>query len=264
MFLFRILFILLFIYGIFVLLLFCLQRRLMYEPDISNTSTHLTHDVDSVIVESNGISLNGWYFLQDKNYKTLLFFHGNAGSLDKRIPKLNQLSRFALNYLIVAYRGFHGNDGTPTEKGLYQDAAACKEWLNTEKNIPDCNIILYGESLGCAIALELATQYKFAGVILEAPFTSMSDMIYKRYPFLPPNFSVHDKYDNREKIKQLDSPLLILHGNNDTVVPVSMGKELLETATTPEKKGYFTKDEHTIQIDKQVQQVMKKFFQEIN
>ena len=253
---FRILFLLICIYVVFVLLLYLFQRSFIYETnDTDNVNVDLTHSVEFISVNSNGILLNGWYFEKNPTFKTLLFFHGNSGNLEKRISKLNDLSRLNLNYLIVAYRGFSGNRGSPTEKGLYEDATSCKEWLNDVKGVPDDHIILYGESLGSAIALELATHYKFAGILLEGPFTSMTELVYYRYPFLPTDLILTEKFDNKQKVKQIDCPLLILHGKNDTTVPLSMGKNLLESARTPIKKIHVTNDRHTVDIDKNVHHV---------
>ena len=115
--------------------------------------------------------------------------------------------------------------------------------------------------MGSAIALELATHYKFAGILLEGPFTSMTELVYHRYPFLPTDLILTEKFDNKQKVKQIDCPLLILHGKNDTTVPVSMGKNLLENAGTPIKKIHVTKDRHTVDIDKNVHHVIKNFFE---
>lgn len=257
----RILLLLVCIYIIFVLLLYRFQRNLIYGThDSENVNVNLTHSVESVSVNSNGILLNGWYFEKNPTFRTFLFFHGNSGNLEKRISKLNDLNTLNINYLIVAYRGFSGNRGSPTEKGLYEDAKACKEWLNKVKRIPDDEIILYGESLGSAIALELATHYKFAGVILEGPFTSMTELVYHRYPFLPADLILTEKFDNKQKVKQIDSPLLILHGKNDTTVPVSMGKELFENTKSTIKKIYVTNDKHNVHMDRNVHHVVKNFF----
>ena len=113
--------------------------------------------------------------------KPCFFFHGNAGKLDNRIYKLNEFADLDLNYLIFAYRGFSGNKGKPTEIGLYKDAIKAKEWLN-QNNIEDKDIVLYGESLGTAVAIETASNNLFAGIILESPFTSMEILAQKILP----------------------------------------------------------------------------------
>ena len=145
---------------------------------------------------------------KNPKYKTLLFFHGNAGKIDNRIYKLNELSKLDLNYLIFAYRGFSGNDGKPSEKGLYKDARAVKYWLNLN-NIKDSEIILYGESLGTAVAVDLAKEFNFSGIILESPFTSMVKLAKKYYPYLPVKLVLKDKYETIRKLDQINSPILI-------------------------------------------------------
>ena len=176
------------VYFIILTVIYFAQRSLMYHPSGNNylDEIKLNHKVEKIIIPSDN-ELNSWYFEKDKSFKTLLFFHGNAGSLENRIYKLNAFSKLKLNYLIVAYRGFSGNKGNPTEEGLYKDARAAKYWLNLN-NINDQNIILYGESLGTAIAIDLSKDYKFAGVVLESPFTSMIDLAQRYYPFFPVRF----------------------------------------------------------------------------
>ena len=110
----------------------------------------------------------------------MLFFHGNAGRLDNRIYKLNEISNLDLNYLIVAYRGFSGNAGKPSEFGLYKDANESKKWLN-QNGVRDEDIILYGESLGTAIAIDMGQNFRLSGIILESPFTSMTKLAKKYY-----------------------------------------------------------------------------------
>ena len=153
------------IYIIICIFIYFYQRNLLYHPGENNYLDEgpLNHKIEKIYINSES-SLVGWHFQKNQNYKTILFFHGNAGKLDNRIYKLNEFSKMNVNYLIFAYRGFSGNDGNPSEIGLYDDALAAKKWLNSKK-IEDKNIILYGESLGTAIALNLAKDYSFSGVI---------------------------------------------------------------------------------------------------
>ena len=143
------------IYVVICLVIFLSQRKLLYHPNENNylDENKLTHKIEKVFVKSDN-QLIGWYHFKDRKYKTLLFFHGNAGNLQNRIYKLNEIAELELNYLIIAYRGFSGNEGKPTEEGLYNDSMAAKRWLNSN-NIDDSNIILYGESLGTAVAVDL-------------------------------------------------------------------------------------------------------------
>ena len=182
------------IYIIICIFIYFYQRNLLYHPGENNYLDEgpLNHKIEKIYINSES-SLVGWHFQKNQNYKTILFFHGNAGKLDNRIYKLNEFSKMNVNYLIFAYRGFSGNDGNPSEIGLYDDALAAKKWLNSKK-IEDKNIILYGESLGTAIALNLAKDYSFSGVILESPFTSMEILAKSYYPYLPVKYLLKDKY----------------------------------------------------------------------
>ena len=177
--------ILLFLYIFVIIFLFFYQRKLLYHPSENNylDETSLNHNIEKKFIQSEN-KLVSWYFERNSDYKTILFFHGNAGKLDNRIYKLNELSKLEINYLIIAYRGFSGNEGKPTESGLYEDAKSAKIWLNNN-GVKDKDIILYGESLGTAVAVDLASKHKFAGIILESPFTSMTRLAQKYYPIFP-------------------------------------------------------------------------------
>ena len=109
--------------------------------------------------------------------------HGNAGSLNNRIHKINHFKDMNVNFLLLSWRGFSGNKGKPTEEGLYEDARSALRWLKS-KGIDEKNLIIYGESLGTGVAVEIAQYKKFAGIILESPFTSMIDAGKDKYPFL--------------------------------------------------------------------------------
>ena len=196
----KLLFLIPLIYIIICLFIYFYQRNLLYHPGENNYLDEgpLTHKIQKISVNSKN-DLVGWYFFKNKNFKTILFFHGNAGKLDNRIYKLNEFEKMDVNYLIFAYRGFSGNKGKPSESGLYEDALAAKKWLNS-KEIEDKNIILYGESLGTAIAINLAKDNSFSGVILESPFTSMETLAKKYYPYLPVSILLKDKFNSIDKL----------------------------------------------------------------
>ena len=194
--------ILLFLYIFVIIFLFFYQRKLLYHPSENNylDETSLNHNIEKKFIQSEN-KLVSWYFEKNSDYKTILFFHGNAGKLDNRVYKLNELSKLEINYLIIAYRGFSGNEGKPTESGLYEDAKSAKIWLNNN-GVKDKDIILYGESLGTAVAVDLASKHKFAGIILESPFTSMTRLAQKYYPIFPVKIILKDKFDSINKIQK--------------------------------------------------------------
>ena len=212
---------------------------------------------------SDNFVLKGWFHLKNSNKKTILFLHGNAGNLDNRIDKLNSLGSMDINFLIISWRGYSGNPGNPSEAGLYKDVLGGIKWLN-EKGISNDQIILYGESLGTAIATEIGQNDNFAGIILEAPFTSMVDMGQKIYPIFPVKFLLKDKYESKNKIKNIKSPILIMHGEADKIVPFRMGKKMFELANEP-KFSYFSKyDDHMMEFNKDLINSINLFIKSLN
>ena len=168
-----------------------------------------------------------------------------------------------INFLIIAWRGFSGNQGKPTEEGLYEDARSAVRWLKS-RGIEEKNIILYGESLGTGVAVEIAQNKKFAGIILESPFTSMIDAGKSKYPFLPVRFLLKDKYESSKKIKNIKIPILIMHGKVDTIVPFHMGKKIYEMANEP-KRSYFSEyDDHMMNYDKNLLNALKDYINSLN
>ncbi len=232
----------LFLVYFFVLIyLYFFQRNLMYHPNENNyVNDKLTVQVEKVRINTDsGINLLAWFHEKDlKKLKTLLFFHGNAGSLENRIHKLNHFGDMDINFLIIAWRGFSGNKGKPSEKGLYEDGESAIQWL-FKKGLNEEDIIIYGESLGTGVATHLAQNKNFAGVVLETPFTSMVDAAKTFYPYIPVNLLLKDKFNNKDKIKNIHSPILIMHGEADQIVPFSMGKKIFEISNKP-KYSYFT------------------------
>ena len=256
--------VLIIIYLLIVLLITFYQRKLLYHPGENNylDQNTLNHEVKKVYISSDE-KLIGWYFEKNKNFKTLLFFHGNAGKIDNRIYKLNEFSKMNINYLIFGYRGFSGNSGKPHEEGLYKDSKAAKLWLN-KKNILDEKIILYGESLGTAIAIDLAAKNKFAGIILESPFTSMTELAKKYYPYLPVNLILRDKFDSIKKLKLIEAPILIMHGKKDKIVPFDMGLEIYENSNDPKFNYFRDNDDHMMDFDEDLINSLKNFIKFIN
>ena len=247
------------IYLIVVLVIFLSQRKLMYHPNENNylEENQLNHKIEKVYINSD-FKLLGWHHVKNKKFKTLLFFHGNAGNLQNRIYKLNDISKLDLNYLIIAYRGFSGNKGKPNEIGLYKDSEAAKKWLNNI-GVSDKDIILYGESLGTAVAVDLASKHNFAGIILESPFTSMVKLSKIYYPYLPVKILLKDKYESIKKIDKINFPKMVMHGDKDKIVPFSMGKEMFKKFSEP-KLSYFRKgDDHMMEFDEELLEKIKNF-----
>jgi len=253
------------IYLTITFVLYYSQRSLLYHPSENNYSgDKLIVPIDKVkILTDDNIELVAWHHKKNDNYKTILFLHGNAGSLENRIHKINHFNDMDVNFLIVAWRGFSGNKGKPTENGLYIDAKSAVKWLKN-KGVNEEEIIIYGESLGTGVGTEIAQNKNFAGIILESPFTSMVDAGADKYPIFPIRLLLKDKYESYKKIKNIKSPILIMHGEVDKIVPFWMGKKMYELANEP-KYSYFPKyDDHMMEYNENLLNVLKDFIQSLN
>tara|TARA_B100000686_G_scaffold40619_1_gene41906 strand:+ start:703 stop:1515 length:813 start_codon:yes stop_codon:yes gene_type:complete len=256
-------------YVLLVVVVFFFQRNLLYHPSVDNyikdEEVNEPLEIEKVkITTKDKIDLIGWFYNKNiENSKTILFLHGNAGSLQNRTYKLNHFKNLNLNFLIVAWRGFNGNSGKPNEIGLYEDAKSAVRWL-VSKGIEEKNIILYGESLGTGVAVEIAQNKNYAGVILESPFTSMINMGKKYYPFFPVSLLLKDKFESYKKIENIFIPILIMHGTVDKIVPYDMGKKMYQLANEP--KFFYSQEygDHMIEYDEKLLIAIKKFITSLN
>ena len=254
------------IYFFILIYTYIFQRNLLYHPSENNYSgDQILVNVEKIKIETkDNIKLVSWF--HEKNlskYKTILFLHGNAGSLENRIHKINHFKDMDVNFLIIAWRGFSGNEGKPTEKGLYEDARSAIRWLKS-KGVSENNIIIYGESLGTGVTTEIAQNKNFGGIILESPFTSMIDAGKDKYPYLPVKLLLKDKYESNKKIQNIKSPILIMHGKVDKIVPFHMGKKMYELANNP-KYYYFSEyDDHMMEYNEKLLMALKAFIGSLN
>jgi len=192
--------------------------------------------IDVNLTASDGVKINGWFIPSlATNAPTILFFHGNAGNIADRGDKLAIFRHLHANVFIIDYRGYGRSEGTPNEAGTYRDAQAAYDYLTKTLNLEPRTILLYGESLGAAIAVELATKNSVAGVVIEEPFTSVGDVGHKMFSFLPVRWLVRNKYDNLSKISQINAPLLIFHSRQDDLFPYEFSERLFAAARDPKR-----------------------------
>ncbi len=234
-------------YGAILVLMFTFQRSIIYFPDTATPSPGESGlpDIKPVTLKTaDGLSLGAWYQPAEGEKPTVVIFHGNAGHFGDRAFKARPWLAGGYGVLLFSYRGYGGNPGSPSEQGLYRDGRAALDFLAGE-NVPPERTVLYGESLGSAVAVELAAGAAFAGVILESPFTSMLDVARVHYAlFVPAKWLVRDKFDSLAKIDRLRSPLLVLHGERDRVVPQAHGQALLAAAPSPKRGRWFAGGGH--------------------
>jgi fermentation-respiration switch protein FrsA (DUF1100 family) len=252
-------------YFVIILFVYFNQRKLLYHPSENNyLNDKINFSYKEIYIQTDeNIQLKSWLIKKDlKKFKTILLFHGNAGNLFNRVYKLNELNKLDLNILLISWRGFSGNKGKPTEKNLYHDAGEVVKWLNS-LGVINKNIILYGESLGTGVATELGTRNIFGGIILESPFTSISKAAKIYYPYLPINLVLKDRYDSIEKIQSITTPILIMHGKKDNIVPQKMGLELFEKANEPKFNYFPENDDHMMEYNDELLKNIELFINKI-
>lgn len=182
---------------------------------------------------ADGVALHGWYLPAPGAQKTLLFFHGNAGNISHRGESLAIFHRLGLNVLIVDYRGYGKSEGSPSEEGLHADAQAAWRFLREEKGVEEKDIVIFGRSLGGAVAARLAAEVKPAALILESSFSSARDVAGEVFPLLSKLLILRFGFNTAERIKAVKSPLLVLHSPDDEIIPYTLGERIYRAANEP-------------------------------
>lgn len=184
---------------------------------------------------ADGLRLHGWYIPAGAAAPVLLWCHGNAGNISHRVENIALLHQVGLGVWIFDYRGYGLSQGRPSEAGVYLDAQAAYQCLCQSFGIPAASVIIFGRSLGCAVAAELATRVSARALILESAFTNLGDMARYHYAWLPGKSLWAQKFDLTQKLPRLTLPKLFIHGEQDTIVPYWMGKQLYELALPPKE-----------------------------
>jgi fermentation-respiration switch protein FrsA (DUF1100 family) len=216
-----------------------IDRLFIFFPERELVATPRDHGLDYEDVEfsaSDGVSLHGWY-VPGRGETTLVWFHGNAGNISHRVDNLQELHhRLGVNVFIFDYRGYGRSEGRATEEGAYLDARAAVEYVASRGDVDPERLVLFGRSLGCAMAVEAALPSNPYAVILESPFTSARAMARHVYRFLPGiGLFVPSKFDCTAKIAGVTAPVMVLHGDRDELVPYRMGRELFDAARPPKR-----------------------------
>lgn len=216
-------------------LLWSQQRVLLYHPDPTRVSPAAAglKTVREVVLETpDGIKLISWYGRARPGQPTLLYFHGNASNLAGRAGRVGEYLAKGRGMMMMSYRGYGGSEGRATEANNFNDARLAYDWLRGE-GVAAEDIVVYGESLGSGVAVHLATQVPVGGIILDAPFTSITDVGKRIYPYLPVRTFLFDRYDSLSRIGSISAPLLIVHGDRDDLIPIEMGRKLYHAAPQP-------------------------------
>ncbi|WP_347331426.1 alpha/beta hydrolase [Marinimicrobium locisalis] len=182
---------------------------------------------------ADGERLHAWFLPARDERGVLLFFHGNAGNISHRLESLRIFHKLGLEVLILDYRGYGRSSGRPSEEGLYRDAEAAYDYLTREQGVSPERLVVFGRSLGAAVAANLASEHPVGGVILESGFISVPELGAELYPFLPVRLLARYRYDTREALQKVNAPVLVVHSRDDDIIPFSHGRALFEAAPEP-------------------------------
>ncbi|MCW9035533.1 MAG: alpha/beta hydrolase [Rhodospirillales bacterium] len=214
------------------------QRSLIYYPD-NNLGTPAQYGMPEMQVLGKS-----WYApAQDETLPVIVFFHGNAGHIGHRGFKARMFLDQGYGVLLVGYRGYGGNSGSPSEKGLYEDARTALSDLSS-KSIAKEQVVLYGESIGTGIAVQMALEGHGRALVLEAPYSSLEDIASQYYPIFPVSWLLKDRFDSIDKVDKISIPKLIVHGKKDEVIPQELGRRLFEKSAKPKQWNSFAKAGH--------------------
>lgn len=219
-------------------LLFLGQERLIYFPTRTWLATPAQAGLpyEEIWLESaDKVKLSGWFVPAESARGVILFFHGNGGNISHRLDSLELFHRLGWSTFIIDYRGYGQSEGQPGEQGTYLDAEAAWRFLVEEKQVTPAQIILFGESLGGAVASRLAQTHSPQALILLSTFTSIPDMGAQTYPFLPVRLLARVHYNTLARLPEITCPVLIIHSPDDEVVPYSHGQKLFEAANAPKE-----------------------------
>ena len=215
-----------------------IERNSLFFPEkaLAGTPANWGLDFEDVyFTAADGVELHGW-FVPGQGEVTWLWFHGNAGNISHRLENLSLLRDYlGVSVFLFDYRGYGRSEGHASEEGTYRDAAAALAYLESPQDVDPGKIVLFGRSLGCAVAVDLASRHQPYALILESPFTSISDMAKRAVPLFPVGALLRTKYDSLSKIDGISAPLLILHGDQDEVVPIESGLRLYQAANEPKE-----------------------------
>lgn len=225
--------------GAILFLFWLTQRRMMYFPsgDVPAPAQVGLQRTEAVsFATEDGLTLGGWFVrAAGTAVGTVIVFNGNAGNRAYRAELGARLSADGLSVLLFDYRGYGGNPGSPTEDGLALDARAARRYVLSRDDVDPRRLAYFGESLGSGVAVRLAVEHPPYAVILRSPFTSFVDVGRFHYPFLPVGWLLSDRYSSLDRIARIASPLLVIAGSNDTIIPVFLSRRLFEAAPEPKR-----------------------------
>jgi uncharacterized protein len=227
------------LYAVLVTFMWLRQESMLFLPHIPSREHMATPDEAGLRYEAlriptaDGEELDAWFIPAREERAVLLFFHGNAGNISHRLDSLRMFHGLGLSVLIVDYRGYGQSTGRPSEQGTYEDARTAWRHLVEERGVPAERIVLFGRSLGGAVATWLATQHRPAGLIVESTFRSVPDLAAELYWFLPVRQLARLEFPAEELMREVEAPVLVVHSREDEIIPFHHGEALHAAAARP-------------------------------
>jgi len=225
-------------YSLLVVVVYFMQGRMLYLAEVpGRTLTMTPTDVgmdfqDVSIATTDGVTLHGW-FIAGRSSQVLLFFHGNAGNISHRLDSIRQFQDLGLSVLIIDYRGYGQSEGRTTERGIYRDADAAWRYLIEGRGIAASDIVIFGRSLGGSAASWLAARHQPLALIVESSFTSVPDVAQELYPWLPVRWLTTLSHATGDYVRDVRSPILIIHSREDDIIPFHHGEDIFAAANEP-------------------------------
>lgn len=229
------------LYASLAALMFLFQDRLLFLPSMPSRTVAQTPAAAGLSFESvllrtdDGETLAGWWIPAPDARRTLIHFHGNAGNIGDRVELLRVFNALPLNVLMFDYRGYGDSTGTPSEEGTYRDARTVWRYLTEQRGLKPADIVLHGQSLGGAVAAELAEAVQPGALILESTFTSVPELAAGLYPWLPVRWLARIRYDTRARLSAIRCPVLVIHSRDDEIIPYAHGERLHAAAAQPKR-----------------------------
>lgn len=225
------------VYCILAGLLFVMQRKILYVPAEGPLPTPAAVGLGAMtpvtVKTEDGLELAAWHAApREEGGLTVVVFHGNAGAIAHRSGIALAMMKRGYGVLLQEYRGYSGNPGRPSEEGLYADGRAALAWLK-EKGYGSGRLAYYGESLGTGVAVQMALETPPKYLVLHSPYSSVPDVGQEHYPVFPAYLLLRDRFSSIDKIASIKAPLLIMHGDADTLIPIALAKELFDAANEP-------------------------------
>jgi len=215
------------------------ERKLIYFPFsiIESTPDAMNMKYEDVyFVTADAVRLNGWFISAPESIATIIYCHGNAGNISHRVDKIKMFYDKHISVFAFDYRGYGRSEGNPNEQGLYYDGEAAYYYLVRKRKMNPAEIVLFGESIGSAVASYIAQHHQIKALILEAPFTNARDMSRRILPFLPVQWFVTIQMDNVKMLDKVQTPVLVIHGTDDDIVPFELGRQLYDSLPSSKKR----------------------------